>query len=271
MYQISENCDAPAATNENFNRKAEVTTIEQTKKLEHNESLAGATASGEILEKVQKQPPAATCLKGPLDATQNTSDAEVGLCHVEELVPMPESQVLAACVQRSPERRCVQSAKAHAWTLVSAGTSTARGSNGDSNFGETDVPEAEAPREPQTHPKRKHLLATWCTPAALDGVARIKSSQAAPADGSTSAATTSANGQGVEAGLRAMWNEIEPAAIHSASVARLLTIQVAANPVATSDKVRIVLAFSVPLKSRSFPSMLTISNCLNLNTRRFRF
>ena len=236
---MSANCEAPAATNDNVSQNAKIAATEQTEKLEYTKELSSATGPGEVIDKAPKQPPAVCRARGPFDATQSTStcDVAVGHCNVDELVPRAESQALATCVQRSPERRCVQSMKAYAWTLLSVGKSTAR--DEDFNFPdrETELQEAEAPREPQTHPKRQHLLPTRCTPAVRECVARVRSFQEGPADGSTSAATTSANGQSDEAGLRTMWSEIEPVAIHSASAAPLVTTHVAVKPAATSDKV----------------------------------
>ena len=234
---MSANCEAPAATNDSVSRNAEVAATEQTEKLEHTEELSSATGPEEVLEKVQKQLPAVRRARGPFDATQSTSTSDVaaGHCHVEELMPRPESQALATCVQQSPERQSVESTEAHAW--MSVGKSTAR----DGDFPETRTERTElpeAPREPQTHSKRQHLLTTRCTSAVRECVARVRSSQAGPVDGSNSAATTSTNGQSVEVGLRATWSEIEPAAIHSARAAPLPTTHVAAKPAATSDQVR---------------------------------
>ena len=231
MYQAPANGEAPPAASENLSRKAEIVTTTQTEKLELTEELAGTTAPEEELAKAPKQPATVRRARGPFDATQSTSTSDVAAGHVDELQPQLEPQTPATHVQRSPERRCVQCTKAHAW--MSAGLSAAR----DGNIPET-TRKPEAPREPQTHPKRQHLLATRCTPAVRERVAHVRSSQASPADGSNSIATTSANGQGVEAALRATWTPVAPVAAHSASATPPPAMCISAKPAITSDQVR---------------------------------
>ena len=157
-----------------------------------------------------------------------------GLCHMEGLQPHQEPQTPTTHVQRSPERRCVQCTKVHAW--MSAVLRTER--DGEQEMPETGTRKPEAPREPQTHPKRAHLLATRCTPAVRERVALVRSSQAGPADGSKSTAPTRANGQGVEAALRATWTPIAPVAAQSASATPPPATCISAKPAVTSAQVR---------------------------------
>ena len=233
--------EAPATASESFSRKAELATTKPTETLELPEELADSTAApDELLEMKLKQPPAAAAplLRGPFDATHCTSTSDVAMGNVEELEPRPEQQALAIdrqCAQRSPERRCALCTQTYCW--MSAGRLIARDGD-DLSDRETQTKQPEAPREPQTHPKRQHLLPTRCTPAVRECVTRVRSSQVGPADDSNSAATTSADREGTDAGLRTTWSEIEPVATLSANAAPPPATRVATKPAATSDQVR---------------------------------
>ena len=240
-HQVCAIREAQATAGESFSRKAEMTTTEPTETLELPEELADSTAPPDELKLKQLPAAAAPLLRGPFDATQSmstsTSDVEMG--NVGELEPRPEQQALEIdrqCAQRPPERRCALCTQTYCWT--SAGRIIARDGD-DVSDRETQTKQPEAPCEPQTHPKRQHLLPTRCTPAVREFVARVRSFQGGPADSSNSPATTRANAEGTDAGLRTTWSVTEPLATLSANAAPPPATRVAAKPAATSDQVRL--------------------------------